>query len=294
MRVSTFYQYDSFTNAIDQAAQSLSDAQQQVSSGKKLNQPSDDPFATTSVLQMSSLVNGLTQYSKNLTTAKGSLGVSENALSEASSLINQAYTLALSGANASTDQAGLQAMANQIQGIETRLVQLANSQGASGQYVFGGQKNSATPFTVAGGAFTFNGDTNMINVEGGPNTVISSTVDASAAFTTIYSQLETLRNNLLSGNTNALSGTSVTDMQNAQQSLNAIRGDIGSKLQTISDLTSQNSRRSDDFNASISNLRDIDATDAIAKYQSALTAYQAALTVANAGFHLSVMDYLKL
>lgn len=293
MRISSYYQYQSYTDAIDLASQNLQTAQQAVSTGKKLNAPGDDPYAVTSVLKMQSLVAGLNQYNKNLQMAKGTLGTSEDALGEASTLFNQAYTIALSGANASTDQAGLQAMASQISQLQTRLLQLANAQGPSGQYVFAGQKNNAVPFTAAAGTLTFSGDTNAMQLEAGPNETIASTVDASTTFQTAYAQLETLKNNLLSGNSTAISTTSVADMQNAIQSVNQLRSSIGSTLQTVSDLTAQNTRRGDDFTASISNLQDVDSADAITRYQTAMNAYQAALTVANAGFHLSVMDYLK-
>jgi len=294
MRISTTYQYDSYTNAIDTANKRVSDTQQQLLTGKRINKPSDDPYGATAVIKMQSLQAGLAQYAVNLQTAKGTLSESDAALGDVGTLLNSAYTLALSGANAATDPTAMQGLVSQVTAIQARLVQLANSQGPGGQYIFGGQKNSTVPYTAAGGVLTFNGDTNQIAVEVGPNDKINSTTDASTAFTTAYARLETLKNNLLSGNLPALSAVSVADMTNSNQDIQELRGDVGTKLQSIADLTSQNGRRTDDLTGQISNLADADASVAITKYQSALTAYQTALSVANSGLHLSLMDYLKV
>lgn len=294
MRISTSYQFSSYTGAMDLANEKLFTAQQQAATGLRINTLSDDPSGVSSVLTMQSLQNGLNQYKSNLNTAKGVLSFSDSALSDTSSLLNQAYSIALQGANAATDQSAMQSLASQVGQLQTRLVQLANSQGPAGQYLFAGQKNDAAPYAVNTNTLSYNGDSNQIAVQVGPGDSISSTVDASTLFTTIYSQLETLKNNLASGNTTALSSVSVADMQGSIANVNLARGDIGSRLQTINNLTNQNVQRSTDLSTNISNIRDVDAATAITQYQAALTAYQAALSVANSGLHMSLMDYLKL
>ncbi len=294
MRISTTYQFDSYQSAIDAANQRMADSQQALLTGKRINTPSDDPYGTTSVLKMQSLQASITQYTSNLQTAKGTLSTSDGALNDVGTLLNSAYTIALSGANAPTDSAGMQGLAAQITSLQARLVDLANTQGPGGQYIFGGQKNTTQAFTVTGNTLTFNGDTNSIKSEVGPNEQITSTTDASTLFTTAYSQLEALKNNLVSGNTTALSNVSVSDMTNSYQATQILRGDIGSRLQTVAAMTSQNARRSDDLTSNISSVQDVDAAAAISKYQAAMTAYQGALSVANAGMHLSLMDFLKV
>lgn len=294
MRISTTYQYDSYTNAINAANQRVTQTQQDLLTGKRINKPSDDPYGATAVIKMQSIQAGLKQYDSNLVTAKGTLTNTDSALSDTGTLLNSAYTIALSGANAATDPSALPGLASQITAIQTRLVQLANTQGSNGNYIFAGQKNNAVPYTANAGVLTFNGDTNSIPVEVGPNDKMVSTTDASSVFTTAYAQLENLKNNLLSGNAQALSTTSVADMTNSSQAVQSLRGDVGTRLQAVADLTSQNGRREDELTTQISGLADTDTSAAITNYQSALTAYQAALSVANSGLHLSLMDYLKV
>lgn len=293
MRISTAYQFDSYTNDIRLAQERLADAERQVSSGKRIETPSDDPLGTSRALSMRSYKSVTEQYQKNLQTAKGFLGYTESALSSTYDGVRRAYTLAVSGANSSTDQAGRNAMAQEITDIQARLVQQANTRGPSGQYIFAGQKTNAVPYTVSGTTVTYNGDANPMQVEVGAGEVMQVNTIPEPMFSDIYNKLETLKNNLLGGNVGAISGTSINDMQGAMDTVSAERGKIGANLRKIDDYTSQYTRRVDDLTQGISDIEEVDISQAIMKYQLAQTTYQGALNVASQGFRLSLMDFIR-
>jgi len=292
MRISTAYKFDSLTSAIDHANENMFNAQQQVSTGKTINKPSDNPSGMADVLTMSSIQNAIKQYNTNLQAANGVLTSTDSALSQINTIANSAYTLALSGANSATDQSARNGMATQITNMQQQLVSLANSQGPSGQYIFAGQKNSAAPYAAVAGVLNYSGDLNNIQVEVGPGQTIASTTQVSGTITTMYAQLEQLKNDLTSGNVSALTGVDVGNMQTSQQAITLARGDVGSRMQTVTNLTTQNQNRSDQLTKSISSIQDVDMAKAITNYQLAQTAYQAALSTANQGFSLSLMSYL--
>jgi flagellar hook-associated protein 3 FlgL len=293
MRISTPYLFDNFAQSIDRASQHLVETQRAVTTGKRINTLSDDPSGNARALSMQSLKSRLAQYTSNLQSAKGALSFAESALSDVSDLATQAYTLALNGANATNDQSTMQAMAGQILSIQQRLVQLANTQGPSGAFVFAGQDNTSPPFAANNGALTFTGDTNMIQVQVGPSDVMASTVDASAFLTDLYAKLETLKTNLGNGDIAALSDTSIQDMQNAVSTASTLEATVGQKLQMVADLNNQNSRRIADLTTQLSDIQDVDAAAAILEYQEAQTAYQAALSATTSGAQLSLMDFLR-
>src|SRR4051812_38051448 len=136
MRISTGYQFDTYSNDIRATQERMFQYQQQVSTGKQLNQPSDDPLGTSRVLSMRALRTGIGQYQANLSTAKGNLGYSESALSDANGVMQRAYQLAVSGASSSMDQTGRNGMAAEITSLQKRLVDLANSRGPNGAFLF--------------------------------------------------------------------------------------------------------------------------------------------------------------
>jgi flagellar hook-associated protein 3 FlgL len=271
----------------------MSTLEQEIETGKKINQPSDDPTGTQAVLTMNGLQSALTQYQTNLTTANGWLGATDSALQSAATTIQSAYTLAIQGANSSTTQQQRDTMASQIQQLESNLVNTANTQGPTGAYIFGGQKSGSAPLTVSGNTATYNGDNNPVIIDTGANQTMNVSTAGSPLFTNAYSQLETLRQNLLNGDVTALSSTSVANMQSSLDAINQERGNVGAKVQTVTSMTDDYTRRSNDLTTQISSVQDVDVASAITQYQSASTAYQAALELTSKGFSLSLVNYLQ-
>jgi flagellar hook-associated protein 3 FlgL len=293
MRISTAYQFETYSSDIRASLERMNAAGRQVSTGKRLEKPSDDPLGTSRVLTMRSYRAATKQYAENLNVAKGVLGYTEESLGSLHDSVKRAYALAVQGANSSTDQSGRNAMAQEISDIQSRLVQIGNTRGPAGQYIFAGQDNGAAPYTVAGATITFNGDSNPVVVEVSPSETIQANSLGEPMFTDIFNQLETLKNNLLGGNVGAISGVSITDMQTAMKTVNAERGQVGAKLRQVQEYTDQYTRRVDDLTTGISDIEEVDVSEAIMSYQLAQTAYEAALRVASQGYQLSLMDFIQ-
>jgi flagellar hook-associated protein 3 FlgL len=293
MRISTGYQFETYSSDIRVAQEKLFTFEKQVSTGKRINRPSDDPYGTSSSLTMRSLKSGIEQYQSNLETAKGNLGYTEGALDEMHKVMSRAYQLSVSGANSSTEQTARNAMAAEITSLQRRLVDLANSRGPNGAYLFAGQKNDAQPYSAAGATLTYSGDTNDVVVETGPSDTMAVNSQGEPLVSDAFNRLETLKNNLLGGNVGALTGVSITEMQTSMQAINAERGAVGAKMRTVSDLTSQYTRRVDDLTKGISDVEDVDISQAILNYRLAQAAYEGALNVASQGFQTSLMDFIR-
>jgi flagellar hook-associated protein 3 FlgL len=293
MRIATNYQYDTFQFDIANATERLSKVSRELSTGKKITQPSDDPFGVGQTINMRSLQAGMEQYSTNLKMAKGTLGYTDSTASDMSDLMKRAYSLAVSGASSTTDQTGRNAMASEIASIQTRLLDLANTKGPNGNYLFAGQKSTTKPYTLVGTTLTFNGDTNKVVVEAGPGEMMTINTPGEPMISDMYNRLETLKNDLTGGQVGAISGVDIANMQSSLDAINSVRGDVGSRMRSIDDLTSQWQRRSDDLTTNISDVEDVDMAEAALRYQQAQQAYSAALTVAGQGFRLSLMDFIK-
>jgi len=293
MRISSSYKYDTYQYNLQHAEQRLVEISQQLSTGKRINQPSDDPVGTWQSITLQSLKDGIQQYMGNLNTAKGSLGFVDNTASSLNDLMNQAYQIAVQGASSTTDQTGRNAMASQITSLQTELIGLANTQGTNGAYIFAGQKTDTKPYTLTGSVLTFNGDTNPINVESGPGQTIQVSAAGEPMITTMYNTLQTLKNDLTSGQVGAISGVDIANVQASLATVSSLRGDVGARMQTVANLTTQYQVHSDNLTKSISDLEDVDMASAAVQYQQASQAYTAALTVVGQGSSLSLLDYIK-
>lgn len=294
MRVSTSFQFDAYSSRIREAQSRYFEAQERVMTGKRFNRVSDDPVAALTAISARSLKSRLQQLEKNLLFAQEYTGTTEHILDETGRLLQKAYTIAIQGASDATTQKSRDAMAQEIGSLQKRLLDLANTQGVGGKYMFAGQMTDTKPFSGNTALITFNGDTLPINIEVRPGETMRANLEnADTFFIDLHTKLADLRNNLLSGDVSQLSDQSIADMQAALDSARMARGVNGVKLRDIDRLRSEGERRMDDLTKTISDNEDIDLAEAITKMQSAETAYTAALQVASQGFRLSLMDFLR-
>lgn len=295
MRVSTFQQYNSYKSRIAKTQGDYYMAQQEVLTGKKQNLMSNDPAGASAVIRAKDLSGALNQYKTNLQTAKDFAGTTESTLGDMGDMMKQVNTLLLQGANSSMDQSARTAIANQIGDIQKRMVSLMNTQGASAQYIFAGQNSGVKPYSLnaTSTGLVFSGDDFDANVEIGPGELLAVNTAMSTQMIAAYDTIEKIKTDMAGGNISALSDVDLGLLQNSMQVFREQRGEAGSKLQQISALSTQHQRRIDDLNQHISNVEDVDLSEAITKMQLAQTSYQATLQVTASASRMSLMDYIR-
>ncbi|MBS1710523.1 MAG: flagellar hook-associated protein FlgL [Armatimonadetes bacterium] len=294
MRVSTPYQFETFSNSIRTAQEAYFRVQRQISTGKKFESASEDPLSTRLSINARTLKSRFEQFDKNLRGANDYLGFSENALADVTDVVNQANQLAIQGASSAIDVGAAQSLADQVGKLQERLVRLANTQGGQGQYIFAGQKNGTAPYSASGGVLTYSGDGNPIRAEirsGEYMDINLAGIDTD--FVDMYAKLEQLKTNLSNQDVVAISTQSLADIKGIRDKVTNLRAEVGSRLQTVQSLKDENTRRIDDFTKDISDYEDVDLSDAIVRYQQTQSAYQAAMQVASQGMNLSLMDFLR-
>jgi len=106
---------------------SLNTALQQVSTGKSVSVPSDNPAAAAAMVQNTIETGDVDQYTQNVSTLQTTVQSASSALSSVVTSLTQAVSLGTEGANGTNSSADLQALAQQVQGILTSVVSLANT-----------------------------------------------------------------------------------------------------------------------------------------------------------------------
>jgi flagellar hook-associated protein 3 FlgL len=293
MRVSTNYEYQLYSADIDNTTSAYTSAQQVVSTGKQINQISDDPGGTMSALTMTALNSQISQFNNNLSSAKDYLTNNEAAMTSVTNLLNQAYQIGVEGANSTTSPAALANLASQITDIQSSLVNIGNTQSSSGQYIFSGQQTNTQPFTAANGTLTYAGDSNNINVEVSPGQNMTVNTPGSPLFTSIYGQLESLKQDLTSGSFSKISNTDIANLKTSMGTVSDLNGQFGAQVDTVTNLTSANTTRSTDLTASISNVVDANMATAIVNMTQAQNAYQAALESTAEASKYNLVDFLS-
>lgn len=293
MRISFRYQYDTYQNDLSRTQAAYLEAQQQVSTGKRIGRPSDDPGGTLFSVKARALSAALDQYSKNLTTASTTLKTGEAALDEVELAIRRSREIAVQGATGTLDQNARNALADEVARLQKKVVDLGNTQVADGSYIFAGQKIDTKPFEVDNGALNYLGDAADVMIEISASDTMKASGSGKVVIGDTWAQLEHLRQNLLAGNAADISQNDISGLDNVEANVNAERGQIGACLQTVGEYTALHQRRIDDITAQISGVEEIDIAGALVQLQQAETAYQAALQSVSMTSGLSLLNFLR-
>jgi len=213
MRISTATFQNDAVSQMDALQAALQQTQQQLSTGLKIQSAADDPTGMAQVNQMNVEISASTQYTTNSNTAQTNLQLEEQALTNASNVMQNANTLAVEANDSSLSASNRQEIATQLQQDLQSLISIANSTDGNGNYLFGGYANTSPPFSQSGGTVSYNGTSQVTQVQISSNQSISTGDAGSTAFMNILNGNGTFTTSAASTNTGSgsIGGGSITD-----------------------------------------------------------------------------------
>lgn len=131
--------------------------QQELSTGKRINKPSDDPVGTTKDLGYRSRLAEITQYKANISMADIWLKSTESSLSNITDAISSVYETAVAMANDTYDDVAREAAANEVQSLFDQILDAGNLQ-LRGNYLFSGYRTRTQPFELSATGVVYRGD----------------------------------------------------------------------------------------------------------------------------------------
>ena len=182
MRVSTSWMQQQSVNTMLEQQGGMSELQTQLGTGKRINQPSDDPVGAANALELGHLAADTAQYQRNIASANGRLGLEEQSLASAGNVLGRVRTLLLQAANdTQTDETRSDIAAEMVQ-LRQQLLGQANSKDSQGDYIFAGNRTSAAPFVSQSGGVSYVGDDGQRMVAAGPGLQVATGDPGSAIF----------------------------------------------------------------------------------------------------------------
>jgi flagellar hook-associated protein 3 FlgL len=138
---------EQFVNNVDTIQQRLNQVTEQLSSGYRIRQASDDPSVLGDLFETRSQLANSNQVTQNLNLVKGEVTTADSSVQSAISLLDNVRTLAEQGANSTTSAQQQTALAGQVQGVLAQLVGLTRTQ-VNGIYIFSGDQTSSPPYQL--------------------------------------------------------------------------------------------------------------------------------------------------
>jgi flagellar hook-associated protein 3 FlgL len=300
MTISTLQFFRQGVNSmLDQQARLL-ETQQQLSTGKRINHPSDDPTGAVSVLDLSQALTLTDQYQRNIDQAKIRLDTEETVLSSTTDLMQRARELTVQGLNATVGGSQRAAIAQEIRQLQGEMLSLANRKDGNGDYLFAGLKADVTPFVNNGAAgFTYQGDQGQRRVQIATDRQVADGDSGLAVFMKVpsvgggYEDVFSTLDKLATGlEANAPDPSSLDQIDNALGHLLAVRSGVGARLNALDNQASTHDSIALNLKSTLSGIGDLDYAEAAARLSQQSVALQAAQQAFARVQGLTLFNYL--
>lgn len=298
MRVADNYRYQSYTKQLSALKESLDQASNMVSSGKRITAPSDAPIDYAKGVQVEAQISKNSQYERNLNTLTLIGATYETSVDTITDLLTRAKELAVQMASDTVDADSRNTAADEVDGMIQQLMAVGNTRVGS-TYVFGGKETTVAPFTLdeATNTVIFEGSSDVNKVYADNATLVDSGISGSRMFssgssTDIFATLRQFSTDLRNNDRTAIETdlNAIDDCVNLTANNLAYVGTFTKKIETMLDT---NGNRDITLTETLSNLIAADTAQAYSDYTALSTAYQAALLTLSKVQSLSLLNYLS-
>ncbi|MDP2822952.1 MAG: flagellar hook-associated protein FlgL [Sulfuritalea sp.] len=175
MRVSSGMLFDAGVSGINRQMASLMKIQQQVSSGRRIQTPGDDPVAAARALEMTQASDVVAQFKQNQSYALSALGFEESQLTSAGDVLGRVRELAIQSGSTSLSATARKAIATELRASFDQLIGIANSTDGAGNHIFSGFMSATIPFggsvdnILGGGEIVYQGDEGQRKLQVSPS-----------------------------------------------------------------------------------------------------------------------------
>jgi flagellar hook-associated protein 3 FlgL len=288
MRVANKAIYDSVQYNLGSISEELNKANEIVTTGKRINNLSDDPVGLTQSLNIRSTLASIEQMGRNISYGNSWLTTSESALTSVQNIISDTKVLCIQMANATIGSDQRSSAAGTVQNMLDEIVSLGNTD-VAGNYIFAGSKTDTIPFDQYG---NYSGDNNAFAIKISKNSTVEVGSDGEAVFGTVFNTLIDLKDALQSNDVGGIQ-VAMGDLDGHFEDISAKISDVGSKMNRmeikdniLQDLNFSNTER-------LSKIEDADIAEAIMNLSAAELTYQAALaSSAKVMSLMTLVDYL--
>lgn len=194
MRISSLHIFNIANKGIADANQAISKTQEQLSSGKRVLTPSDDPVAATKIMQLEEELAVIEQYTKNIEIAENNLALQESTLSSASNLLLRIKEIAVQAGNTATLSPNeYESLAAEVDARLDEMLNILNSRNPGGDYIFGGFKSKAKPFAGSPTqGFNYHGNEGQQEIKVASNTQVATSDSGKKIFVDVVSSENTV------------------------------------------------------------------------------------------------------
>jgi flagellar hook-associated protein 3 FlgL len=276
--------------------------QNQLSSGKEISKPSDNPMLVSKIMNLDNTIKENEQYKETIGAAMDWTNTADGSLSNATDALQRIRELVVQGSTGTLSDSDRSAIAEEVKTLSEQLADDLNTK-FDGRYIFGGQKTTDAPFSVNNGVMEYNGDTKDVARQIASNvTVAIPSNGGDITETTGTSSLENeklgaLLNNITkalnNGDTKALSGDLLGDLDKHLDNVVGFRSKMGAVYNRLDAAGQRNETENMNMTELLSSIQDVDIAEKTIEYTNMSSVYQASLSSGAKILQTSLLDYIR-
>jgi len=300
LRVTPGMMHTQLTRNLNRTLTEMAKLQEQMTTGRKINRPSDDPVGITYSLRYRSELQANVQYQKNIDMALSWLDFNDTVLQQAQDVLKRLKELSVQGANGTNPAVALDNIADEVEQLKGQIVDIANST-LNGKYVFNGEKTDVIPYnptavpfdpstvqTDAGAVYYMVGVGVKLQINLSGNDVFGHPGEADNVFAVFDQIITALRN----GNHAGVSAQ-IANIESRMDKILTQQSEIGARVNRVELMQS----RLKDLELNLTDLQskteDVDFEKLIIDAKINENIYQASLSVGARIITPSLVDFLK-
>ena len=313
MRVTNKMLSNNILQNLQRNLSSMQKTQHQLSSGRSVSKPSDDPLSTVRIMGLQTNLGTNEQYKKNIDRSLSWLGATEVALGGVNDVLQRTRELAVSGASGTLSDDARFAIKEEVEQLKGNLLQIANSD-IEGRYIFSGFKTDQKPYEeipdVGNGengtnpTVDYNGDDKKMQWEVARGVAMEVNLPGEELFGPLekddeineenyFNIFDKFINNLLDGEADEISEDVIKKLDGAINNVLNHRAVVGARMNRLEMAEGRNFDDKHNMTTQKSNLFDVDIAELVMDYSVQESVYHAALSTGARAIQPSLVDFLR-
>lgn len=293
MRITFASTYRNASDQLARTAEELAKRQNEVTSGKRVLVPSDDPSAMVGMVSSRAELGTLDRYKSASDSVTSRLTVADTVVSDILLKIQQASATLTSAQGSVVNDTQREAIADELRGIRDGIYTSMVTQ-FRGTYLFSGTQTTTSPYgkNPDGSVTAYQGNTSSTSVDVDRQTAVQTTFDGNATAQGLFTTLESLITAVTAADGPTMA-TGAVQLSAAFDRFTKFQTQVGTDLAALDDKRASLDTAKRAAKARLSSEEDANMVDAITGLTQAETAYKAALGATSTIARLSLLDYLN-
>lgn len=296
MRVTQGMISNSMLNNLSKSYGKLDKYLDQLSTGRKINRPSDDPFIAMKGMGYRTEVKQIEQFKRNTNEVHNWMDNSDDALSNATSALQRIRELASQAANDTYDAEQRENISKEVEQLKEDLIDIANTN-VNGKYIFNGTNTNEAPITKDDdGQYEFDFRDSEVTIEIAKGTSLKANVEGSEVFSEDLLGEDGVINKLMTAlkeNDRDAIDASIGELDQSIDNTVNTRADLGARMNRLDLIENRLSHQEITAKDTMSKNENVDYEEAITNLITQETLHRAALSAGTRIMQPTLMDFLR-